>query len=102
MNVRRDLYKERPARVEKSTIFHLEIVEKTENLKQAYRLMGWRAYATNASEDKLSLAKAVDVYRDAYLHEHGYSRLKGNPLSLTPMFLQKKTRLRGLSAYYSP
>lgn len=89
-------YKERPARVEKWTEFHLEITEKTENLKQAHRLMGWRAYATNAPEDKLSLARAVDVYRDAYLHEHGYSRLKGNPLSLTPMFLQKEDQITGL------
>lgn len=89
-------YKQRPARVEKSTVFHLKIEEETENLKKAYRLMGWRAYATNAPEDKLSLSKAVDVYRDAYLHEHGYSRLKGNPLSLTPMYLQKEDQITGL------
>jgi transposase len=89
-------YKQRPARVEKSTVFRLEIEEKTENLKKVYRLMGWRAYATNAPEDKLSLSKAVEVYRDAYLHEHGYSRLKGNPLSLTPMYLQKEDQITGL------
>ena len=89
-------YKQRPARVEKSTVFHLKIEEKTENLAKAYRLMGWRAYATNAPEGKLSLSKAVDVYRDSYLHEHGYSRLKGNPLSLTPMYLQKEDQITGL------
>ncbi len=89
-------YKQRPKRVEKSTIFHLKIEEKTENLQKAYRLMGWRAYATNAPDGKLSLAKAVDVYRDMYLHEHGYSRLKGNPLSLTPMYLQKEDQITGL------
>ncbi|MCZ7673167.1 MAG: hypothetical protein M5U34_41675 [Chloroflexi bacterium] len=58
------VYKQRPARVEKSTVFHLKIEEKAENLAKAYRLMGWRAYATNAPEGKLSLPKAVDVYRD--------------------------------------
>ena len=89
-------YKQRPARVEKSTIFHLDIKENTENIKEAYRLMGWRAYATNAPSDELSLSKAVDVYRDSYLHEHGYSRLKGNPLSLTPMYLQKEDQITGL------
>jgi transposase len=89
-------YKQRPARVEKRTVFHLNIEENTENLKKAYRLMGWRAYATNAPEGKLSLSKAVDVYRDAYLLEHGYSRLKGNPLSLTPMYLQKEDQITGL------
>ena len=58
--------------------------------------MCWRAYATNAPKGKLSLSKAVDVYRDTYLHEHGYSRLKGNPLSLTPMYLQKEDQITGL------
>lgn len=89
-------YKQRPARVEKSTVFHLKIEEKRENLEKAYRLLGWRAYATNAPESNLSLAKAVDVYRDTYLHEHGYSRLKGKPLSLTPMYLQKEDQMTGL------
>ena len=89
-------YKQRLARVEKSTVFHLKIEEKRENLEKAYRLLGWRAYATNAPESNLSLSKAVDVYRDTYLHEHGYSRLKGNPLSLTPMYLQKEDQMTGL------
>jgi len=89
-------YKQRPARVEKSTVFHLKIEEKRENLEKAYRLLGWRTYATNAPESNLSLSKAVDVYRDTYLHEHGYSRLKGKPLSLTPMYLQKEDQMTGL------
>ncbi|MCP5099341.1 MAG: hypothetical protein GY943_27625 [Chloroflexi bacterium] len=33
-------YKERPARVEKNTIFYLEIERKQENRKQAQRLVG--------------------------------------------------------------
>jgi transposase len=89
-------YKKRSARTEKSIVFHLGIEENTENIKEAYRLMGWRAYATNAPSGKLSLSKAVGVYRDSYLHEHGYSRLKGNPLSLTPMYLQKEDQITGL------
>lgn len=89
-------YKERPERVEKNTIFHLKIERKQENIEKTQRVMGWRAYATNAPEERLSLSKAVDVYRDAYLHEHGYSRLKGRPLSLTPMYLQKDDQITGL------
>ena len=89
-------YKQRPAREEKTVVFHLNIEEKTETLQKAYRLLGWRAYATNAAEGKLSLSRAVDVYRDSYLHEYGYSRLKGNPLSLTPMYLQKEEQMTGL------
>lgn len=89
-------YGQRPARTEESNIFHLNIKENKENMEGAYRLLGWRAYATNAPTNKLSLSTAVDVYRDAYIHEHGYSRLKGRPLSLTPMYLQKEDQITGL------
>lgn len=89
-------YGQQPARVEGSIIFHLNIKENKENIEAARRLLGWRAYATNAPTNKLSLSTAVDVYRDAYIHEHGYSRLKGRPLSLTPMYLQKEDQITGL------
>jgi transposase len=89
-------YKDRPARVEKTTTFQLKIEQKQETIEKTQRLMGWRVYATNAPEERLSLSKAVDVYRDAYLHEYGYSRLKGKPLSLTPMYLQKDDQIIGL------
>ena len=89
-------YNNRPARAEQRTTFQLHITRQAENLAKKQRLLGWRAYATNASEEKLSLSKAVDVYRDAYLHEHGYSRLKGKPLSLTPLYLHKDDQITGL------
>lgn len=89
-------YKDKPARTEESICFHMQISRQQESLAQAYRLMGWRVYATNAPEQRLSLAQAVEVYRDAYLHEHGYSRLKGAPLSLTPLYLQKDEQITGL------
>jgi len=89
-------FKDRPARVETRHQFHLKCDRNQEALAQAERLLGWRVYATNASAERLSLSQAVEVYRDAYLHEHGYSRLKGKPLSLTPMFLQKDDQITGL------
>lgn len=89
-------YKNHPSRVETRQAFDLLITRQAENIAAAHRLLGWRAYGTNAPSDKLSLPKAVEVYRDAYLHEHGYSRLKGKPLSVTPMYLQKETQMTGL------
>lgn len=89
-------YKERPAREEKSLFFRLQVSPNEEALAQALPLLGWRVYATNAPESRLSLTQAIEVYRDAYLHEHGYSRLKGRPLSLTPMYLQKDGQITGL------
>lgn len=89
-------YKEQPAREETSVLFHLQVSRNEEALAQACRSLGWRVYATNAPAGRLSFAQAVEVYRDAYLHEHGYSRLKGRPLSLTPMYLQKDEQITGL------
>lgn len=89
-------YKDRPARVETTHHFHLKSERNQEAVAQAERLLGWRVYATNAPAERLSLSQAVEVYRDAHLHEHGYSRLKGKPLSLTPLFLQKDDQITGL------
>ncbi len=58
--------------------------------------MGWRVYATNQPPDQLSLAQAVLAYRQEYLIEHSFGRLKGKPLSLTPMYLQDDDRATGL------
>lgn len=89
-------YKEAPARIEKQHIFHLQITRQEPALAKAYQILGWRAYATNAPLETLPFPKAVEVYRDAHLHEHGYSRLKGKPLSLTPLYLQHDDQITGL------
>lgn len=89
-------YQQRPARLAERTDFALTITPHAENLAAAQRLSGWRTYATNAPPAALSLTTAVEVYRDAYLHEYGYSRLKGRPLALSPMYLQTDTQMTGL------
>ena len=40
----------------------------------------------------MSLTQGVAAYRRAYLIEHGFGRLKGRALSLTPRFLQDAHR----------
>jgi len=40
----------------------------------------------------VSLTQGVAAYRRAYLIEHGFGRLKGRPLSLTPRFLRDEQR----------
>lgn len=89
-------YQQRPARLADRTDFALTITPHAENLAAAHRLLGWRAYATNAPPAALALTTAVEVYRDAYLHEYGYSRLKGRPLALSPMYLQTDAQMTGL------
>jgi transposase len=60
------------------------------------RWFGWRVYATNAPAEALPLEKAVLAYREEYVIERGFGRLKGKPLSLTPMYVQSDQRATGL------
>jgi transposase len=65
-------------------------------IEQADVRFGWRIYGTNHSQERLPLTKAVLAYRQEYLVERGFARLKGRSLSLTPMYLQDDRRVTGL------
>jgi transposase len=58
--------------------------------------LGWRVYGTNQGQEPLPLEQAVLAYREEYLVERNFGRLKGKPLSLTPMYLQEDQRATGL------
>lgn len=60
------------------------------------RLAGWRVYVTNTPVRRLSLAGAVNCYRQEWQPEHGFHRLKGGLLAITPLFLKDDNRIRGL------
>jgi transposase len=74
----------------------LQVEVDEQAVQQALALLSWRAYATNELAENLPLEKAVLAYREEYLIEHGFGRLKGKPLSLTPMYLQSDQRATGL------
>lgn len=61
------------------------------------KTLGWRVYVSNAPAEQLSLAQAVLTYRDEWIIEHGFHRLKGAPLSLDPLFLKKDDQVTGLT-----
>jgi hypothetical protein len=65
-------------------------------LEAALRRLGWRAYATNAPVTHLAVAAVVPAYHGQWVIERGFERLKGQPLSLTPVYLQKETHVLGL------
>jgi transposase len=60
------------------------------------RLAGWRVYVTNTPTQRLNVAEAVNCYRQEWQPEHGFHRLKGGVLAITPLFLKDANRIRGL------
>jgi len=65
-------------------------------LDTAIALLGWRVYATNAPASTLSLTQAALAYRGQYTVERAFGRLKGRPLSLTPLYLDRDDHTTGL------
>jgi transposase len=88
--------RERPASVRQERKVRVTVVVDEEALEKAVRRLGWRVYATNTPTERLSLEPAVLAYRGQYVIDRGMGRLKGRPLSLTPMYLRRDDRATGL------
>jgi transposase len=69
---------------------------RTEAIDAFNTLAGWRIYVTNTAPERLSLTGAVHSYRQEWQPEHGFHRLKGGLLAITPLYLRDDDRLRGL------
>jgi transposase len=61
------------------------------------KTLGWRAYVSDAAATQLNLKQAVLTYRDEWIIEHGFHRLKGAPLSLDPLFVKNDDQVVGLT-----
>jgi transposase len=73
------------------------VVRQEEAIAARRETLGWRAYVTNAPAEALTLEQAVLTYRGEWLIEHGFHRLKGAPLSLDPLFVQRDDQVVGLT-----
>jgi transposase len=89
-------YRNRPATVRTQRQFSISSEVEPEALASAIEQLGWRVYATNQAADRLSLVQAVEAYRDEYLVERNFGRLKGHPLSLSPMYVERDDHATGL------
>src|SRR5919197_5547135 len=89
-------YRGRPARIEEKRHATVEVCVDTVAVEAAVQRLGWRMYGTNQPVESLSLAQAVLAYRSEYLVERSLGRLKGRPLSLTPMYVQRDDHATGL------
>ena len=89
-------YRERPATVRVEREVRVTAVVEEGALEEVIRRTGWSVYATNAPAERLSLTQAALAYRSQYIIDRGMGRLKGRPLSLTPMYLQRDDHATGL------
>jgi transposase len=89
-------YRDRPATLRTARQFTIRSEVEAEALARAIEQLGWRVYATNQAADGLSVPQAVEVYRDEYLVERNFGRLKGHPLSLSPMYIERDDHATGL------
>jgi transposase len=65
-------------------------------LEAAIARLGWRVYATNQAAEQLPVTQLVLAYREEYLVERSLGRLKGQPLSLTPLYMERDDHATGL------
>jgi transposase len=86
----------RPATVRAERVVQVRASVDQEALEAAVRQWGWRVSAANAPVDQLSLAQAVLASRHEDLLERDRGRLKGHPLSLTPMDLARENHATGV------
>jgi transposase len=89
-------YRGRPARVESVPDWQVTVRVVEPALAAVVRRLGWRVYVTNAPGERLPLSQSVAAYRGQYQIERGFGRMKGRPLSLTPVYLQHEARVVGL------
>ena len=89
-------YRGQPARVDYDRQATVEVRVDEAALEATIGRLGWRVYGTNQPQASLSLAQAVLAYRSEYQVERSFGRLKGRPLSLTPMYGQRDDHATGL------
>ena len=89
-------YKDRPARVEENVRYQLHVSRNETAIEAQFLTMGWRLYALHAPIERLSFSQAILAYRGAPNIERDFSRLKGRPLGLRPVYVQREDHLKGL------
>ncbi|WP_263420012.1 hypothetical protein [Tolypothrix sp. PCC 7601] len=89
-------YRDRKARIVEELWFDMSFKIDDSAVQHQIQMLGWRVYVTNKNPNEFGLKQAVRAYRDEYLMERGFARLKNFPLSLTPIYLQREDHITGL------
>jgi transposase len=89
-------YRGQPAREETTYALEVTSTRLDAAITAAVARLGWRVYATNRPGAELDTTQVVLAYRNQYLVEHPMGRLKGAPLSLSPVYLSRDDHVTGL------
>jgi transposase len=89
-------YRGRLAGVRRDLTFTLTSSPEETAIARALSHLGWRVYATNEPTEQVTMEQAVEAYRDEYLVERNFARLKGRPLSLAPLYVHRDDHRVGL------
>lgn len=89
-------YAGRAACTKEQVRYEVEVTPCKEAIMAASRELGWRLYVTNAPAEVLPLARAVRAYRGAARIERDFARLKGRPLGVRPLYVQRQDHVIGM------
>lgn len=89
-------YRDRPARTEEQVRYVVQVTRHQAAIRATRRLMGWRLYVSNAPAEELSLTEAVWAHRGAPYIERDFRRLKGHPLGIRPLYVQREDHAKGM------
>jgi len=89
-------YQGRPARRETTHRYVVQVQLNMAAIEHHEQRLGWRVYVTNAARSRLTLAEALQAYRDEWLIERQIHRVKGRPLSLSPLWVTREDHAVGL------
>jgi transposase len=87
---------ETPFEMVTETHWTLSLERQEEAIATFNRLAGWRLYASNAPEQRLSLGQAIGCYREQWQPEYAFRRLKSGAVAIRPLFLRSERRIKGL------
>jgi len=89
-------YRDRPTRTEERMRYVVQAKRNRQAIAAARRPLGWRLYVNNALAEELSLVEAVWAYRGAPRIERNFQRLKGHPLGIRPLYVQREDHACGM------
>ncbi|MBF0227932.1 MAG: transposase [Desulfobacterales bacterium] len=90
--------KDRPKREIVNVRYQInDVIRNEDEIKAVKKTFGWRIFVTDMCKEILTFEQAVMTYRDEWIIERGFHRLKGAPLSLDPMFVKRDDQIIGLT-----